>query len=274
MPFFNHKGSKLYYKKGGSGPRLLFCNASATTINSTRNLLNRLADKFELICFDYRGMGQSSPQTDSYTMADIADDVLSLLDVIGWEKAVVVGWSFGGMVAQEFAVSHPDRIDRLALLSTSPGGAYPSFGLDRIGNLTSSVRGRRALQLIDERWTTEWLSSHPADASVLGMLARFGASDDIAETHVYGLQLQLKARMGHDVVDRLSRINCPTYVAHGRHDLISPPSNGQAIVDRIPGSRLHIYEGGHAFFLQDPNAWSDIASFLNKSDSEWPNRDR
>lgn len=274
MPFYNHKGSKLYYKKGGSGPKLLFCNASATTIASTRDLLNKLAEKFELICFDYRGMGLSAPQTDAYTMADIAGDVLSLLDLIGWEKAVVAGWSFGGMVAQELAISHPDRIDRLALLSTSPGGAYPSFGLDRIGNLTSNVRGGRSLQLIDQRWTTEWLSKHPVDASALGMLAGFGASESTSGTQVYGMQLQLKARMGHDVVDRLSRIYCPTFVAHGRHDLISPPLNGQAIVDRIAGSSLHIYEGGHAFFLQDPNAWSDIAAFLNQCDSECADSDR
>ncbi len=71
------------------------------------------------------------------------------------------------------------------------------------------------------------------------------------------------ARRGHDVFDRLPRITCPTLVASGRYDGIAPPENGAAIADRIPGAVLRLYEGGHAFFAQDPAAFRDILDHLD-----------
>ena len=77
-----------------------------------------------------------------------------------------------------------------------------------------------------------------------------------------GEALQLEARSRHDVCDRLARITCPTLVACGRFDGIAPPSNGEAIAARVPGAELRLYDGGHAFFAQDPAALPDVISFL------------
>ncbi len=73
---------------------------------------------------------------------------------------------------------------------------------------------------------------------------------------------QMEARRHLDVYDRLPRITCPTFVASGRFDGIAPPANGEAIAQQVPGSELHLYEGGHMFVAQDPRAFPEILDFL------------
>lgn len=235
-------GVELYYERLGRGPRLLYCNGSGATLESVRPLLGILASRFDLLAFDYRGMGASAPVTEPYTMADVAADVAGLLDLLGWDRTALAGLSFGGMVAQECAVSFPERLDRLALLATSPGAS-------------------RSRRLADRRWTAEWLSAHPAQAV---LAAGFAAADDGGESEAQarGRLLQLQARKGHDVLNRLHRVSCPTLVGSGRYDDIAPVVNGQAIVDRIPNAALHVYDGGHLFLAQDPAVWPDLAAFL------------
>ncbi|MEN9542239.1 MAG: hypothetical protein RLZZ459_2330 [Cyanobacteriota bacterium] len=261
MTTIQSNGVVLHVERFGQGPRLLFCNGSGTTIGTTRGLLNHWAEAFELLCFDYRGMGASAPVSQAYAMADVAADVCAVLDHAGWRSAAVAGWSFGGMVAQELAVTHPERIKRLALLSTSPGGAVPSFRLDSLDSLPAEVRRNRVLQLMDQRWTTAWLAAHPEDAE-LADFCTGGAPAHESEERARGRRLQLEARKNHNVLDRLGRITCPTLVANGRHDGIAPPANGQAIAERIPTASARIYEGGHAFFLQERQAWPELTRFL------------
>ena len=76
--------------------------------------------------------------------------------------------------------------------------------------------------------------------------------------------MQFEARAGHDVLDRLPSITCPTLVASGRYDGIAPLTNSEAIAGRVPNSELRIYEGGHAFFAQDPKALPEILDFLTE----------
>jgi 3-oxoadipate enol-lactonase len=262
MPTALGHGVELYCERAGSGPRLLFCNGSGTTIASTRGLLHRLAEHFELVCFDYRGMGLSAPLQQPYRMADVAADVLALLDQLGWQQAPICGWSFGGMVAQELAVTAPERLERLALLSTSPGGAFASFRLDTLADLPPQQRHHRALQLMDHRWTPEWLAQHPADAELAGLCGAQAPAHQ-PDTQAQGRLWQLQARKDHNVLDRLGRIACPTWVANGRYDGIAPPANGQAIAERVAGAHHQTYDGGHAFFLQDPVAWRELVTFLS-----------
>jgi 3-oxoadipate enol-lactonase len=257
-------GVALHYERIGreDGPRLLFCNGSGTTLGSSRPLLDMLSAQFDLVAFDYRGMGASPPATEPYTMADVAADIVGLLDAIGWEQTALAGLSFGGMVAQEFAVTFPDRIAKLALLATSPGGAFASYPLDTLAALPPAEFAVRSLKLVDRRWTPEWFTAHPEDGALLAALAADTSAEDAAAATL-GRVLQLEARKGHGVLDRLHRVACPTFVGSGRYDDIAPVANGQAIVDRVTDATLRIYDNaGHLFLLQDRAAWPEIAAFL------------
>jgi pimeloyl-ACP methyl ester carboxylesterase len=118
-----------------------------------------------------------------------------------------------------------------------------------------------AVELLDTRFTPAWLDAHPSDRQLVAYFAdRRGAPKSDAQER--GEALQLEARRGHDVCARLGAIACPTIVAAGRYDGIAPRANSEAIAARVPGAELHVYEGGHAFFVQDPNAFPEVLAFL------------
>ena len=173
------------------------------------------------------------------------------------------GVSFGGMVAQELAVTWPERVARLALACTSPGGpdasSYPLHELDR---LSPAERAERMLTVVDSRFSAEWFADHPADRGLVEMQAE-RATQPKTDEQRRGERGQLEARRHHDVCDRLGRITSPTLVASGRYDGIAPPANGERIVAGIGAlAELRLYEGGHLFFVQDPAALPDITGFL------------
>ena len=120
---------------------------------------------------------------------------------------------------------------------------------------------RLGTQLLDTRFTPEWLDAHPADRRLAEMLVARRRAEKSADAR-RGEAEQLAARSHHDVNDRLARVTCPTLVASGRFDGIAPAANGEAIARRIRGAGLRIYEGGHAFFAQDPAALPDILTLL------------
>jgi pimeloyl-ACP methyl ester carboxylesterase len=262
MPVVERPGASLYYESSGSGPPLLYCNGSGTTLDAVRPLLDMLSAQYELIAYDHRGMGRSSFDGSPYTMADLASDAAAVLDDAGWDRCHVAGLSFGGMVAQELAVTWPERIDRLALLVTSPGGAFASFPLETLADLPLQERAARSLQLADRRWTPDWVAAHPDDPA-LAMILAAGTPTDETDEQRAGRLAQLEARRHHDVLDRLDRITAPTFVGNGRYDDIAPVRNGEAIAQRVPDATLHVYEGGHACILQDPSAWGDLTAFLD-----------
>lgn len=254
-------GTELWYERQGSGERVLYCNGSGATLESARPVLDRLSAEFDVVGFDHRGMGRSPLGDDGYSMADCAADVLGLLDHLGWDRCRLVGLSFGGMVAQEVAVTRPDRIERLVLLSTSPGGGFSSFPLEQLAELPEHERASRSLLLADRRWTDEWFATHPDDLQVVMSLAA-GRSATETDEQRRGRLAQLAARTGHDVLDRLDRVTCPTFVACGSYDDIAPVANSERIVQLVPDAQLSIFDGGHLFMFQDPTAWPEIEEFL------------
>jgi 3-oxoadipate enol-lactonase len=262
MPTIAANGIDLYYERSGSGPRLLFLNGSGSSIATSELLIKLFTNDFDLLVHDQRGLGLTSVPPGPYSMADYAADAVALLDHVGWERTRVVGVSFGGMVAQELAVTWPERVERLALLCTSPGGAGgASYPLHELAALPEEERNRLGLTLLDSRFTPEWLAAHPSDSGLAEMMAARRNAPRSAD-QLRGEARQLEARSRHDVCDRLARITCPTLVASGRFDAIAPPANGEFIAAAIPDAELHVYQGGHAFFAQDPAALPDVLSFL------------
>ncbi len=265
MPLVRANGIDVNYERAGSGPRLLFINGSGATLENTAGLLGLYSSQFDVVAFDQRGLGKTSAPPGPYTMADYAADALALTEAIGWDRFRLVGVSFGGMVAQELAVTVPERIERLALMCTSPGGAGgSSYPLHTLESMPPEDQSEIWLRILDTRFTPEWLASHDDDRMLAEMVARRPLDpkpDDVRR----GELLQLEARAHHDVFDRLRRIACPTLVACGRSDGIAPLDNGQAIAARIPGAELRIYEGGHIFFIQDQRAYPEVLEFLART---------
>jgi len=260
---FCHRGFSIYCEVRGEGPRVLFFNGSGLTLESSAWLIMALARTCRVAAHDQRGLGKSGVPDGPYLMADYAADGAALLDDLGWSRCAIVGFSFGGMVAQEFAVTFLERVQRLVLMCTSPGGALgASYPLHEFALLPVEERLRKMPLLTDSRFSDEWLAGHPADAAIAAE-AKERIKAERSARQLKGERLQLEARRNHDVSDRLHRITCPTFVAAGRYDGLAPVANSEAIVSRIQGARLHVYEGGHMFAAQDHNAVPDIVAFLH-----------
>ncbi len=265
MPTARIDGVDLAYEVVGTGPQVLFLNGSGRTLEQSRPLLGLVGQGVELLAYDQRGLGASGPAPGPYDMARCAADALGLLGAVGWDTAVVLGVSFGGMVAQELAVTAPGKVERLVLLCTSPGGAGgSSYPLHELDGLPPDRLAELRRTLLDSRFDEAWLEDHPADRKFVELVTTVDA--DEGPEVAAGRRAQMAARRGHDVWDRLGAVTCPTFVGCGRYDPIAPLVNSEAIVSRIPGAELHVYEGGHPFFVQDPSALPEIRAFLHNPD--------
>jgi 3-oxoadipate enol-lactonase len=157
-------GIDFCFERRGEGPRLLFVNGSGATLASMAPLLDAFAARFELLAHDQRGLGRTEIPPGPYSMSDYGNDASALAASVGWDTYRVVGISFGGMVAQELAVTFPERIERLALLCTSAGGAGgSSYPLHMLGALNPEARAAAGSSMVDTRFTPEWLEAAEDD---------------------------------------------------------------------------------------------------------------
>ena len=260
MPRTDANGVSLYYELEGTGGRLLVVSGTGSDLRQRPRVSDGpLVEQFEVLAYDQRGLGQSSVPPWPYAMKDFADDAAALLDAVGWDDCAVLGISFGGMVAQELAIGHPERVRRLVLACTSAGGeGGASYPLQTLFELRPEERSAVRMELIDTRWDEDWQRAHPDMVRLLTERMRL---DDQGVTPA-GLTNQLSARAGHDTAHRLGSITCPTLVCGGRFDGIAPPANSEFLAGTIPGARLEMFDGGHGFFMQDETALPAIVSFL------------
>lgn len=263
MTRFTHDGCDFNFEIRGSGPRTILFNGSGASIESSAPLINALAKTMQVLVHDQRGLGESSVPEGPYTMSQYASDGRALLAHVGWDSCNVVGISFGGMVAQEFAVTFPRVVEKLVLMCTSAGGAAgSSYPLHELGSLSPAERTRRRIELTDSRFVDDaWLAGHPVDAAIVAGIKE-GAEVQKSAGRQRGERLQLEARIHHDVADRLGAVTAPTFVLAGRYDGIAPVANSEGIVARIPDATMQVYEGGHLFSGQDRNAILDIRRFI------------
>lgn len=266
MAYLQINGLNIWSERRGDGAPLLFISGTGGDLRRKPGVMDGpLPKHFDTVVYDQRGLGQSDKPDGPYSMADYADDAAAVLDELDWARAHVVGVSFGGMVAQNLAVRHPGRIERLVLCCTSPGGAGgSSWPLHTLAGLAPEARARHMIPISDRRRDGAWAAAHPEQYE---MLVRMAADDPWADEprRQLGAALQLQARAGHDVWDRLPEIDVPTLICAGRHDDLAAPASQEAMASRIRGSRLRWYEGGHMFLLEDRAAFSDIIAFLGES---------
>jgi 3-oxoadipate enol-lactonase len=264
MPLATANGIELYYELSGAGERVLFISGTGQDLRRTPRLTDGpLFQEFELLQYDQRGLGRSAVPEGRYTMAQYGDDAAGLLDAVGWEDALVLGVSFGGMVAQELVLRHPARVRRLVLACTSGGGGGgASYPLHDLVDVDPAEGLALRLQILDTRWDAAWREANPETVRMIAEgFQLFQAGGQVSDGP-NGLRLQLEARRHHDTADRLGQIQCPTLVCSGRYDGIAPPANGEFLAQKIPGARLQLFDGGHIFFLQDPAAFPVMFEFL------------
>ncbi|MCH7785958.1 MAG: alpha/beta hydrolase [Chloroflexi bacterium] len=265
MPFVKVRDISIYYEIGGEGPRLLYISGTGGDLRRTPSIFDSaLAEHFEILAFDQRGMGQTDKPDIPYTMADYAADTDGLMEAVGWERASVMGVSFGGMVAPELVMRYPSRVERIVLACTSSGGAgKPSYPLHELQGLSKLEHARRTMEISDMRLDAAWQAANPE--RLQSMLEQRMAANLIGANepgHEIGARRQIEARRNHDVYDRLPQIKNPVFVCGGRYDGIAPIVNQKALAEQLPNARMELFEGGHGFHREDPKAYERIIAFL------------
>lgn len=243
---------ELHVSRRGTGaPLLLIQGLSGTHASWGDPFLDALGGDFDTVAYDHRGIGFSPQTTEPFSIADLAQDAADLLDRLGLESAHVLGISMGGMVAQELALNHPQRVRTLALGCTYCGGPDSLLmdpnDLQRLTAATMS--GDRELALR----TGYELNASPNFRSDEGRYAAFRDMALAAPARIATIMLQMQAIAGHDTQQRLGQITAPTLVLHGTVDQMLPVANAELIASKIPGAGLHLMpDVGHVFWWERP----------------------
>jgi pimeloyl-ACP methyl ester carboxylesterase len=216
-------------------------------------VLEPLARSFEVLSFDNRGIGESETPPGPYTAAELATDAVRVLDEAGVERAHVVGTSLGGMIAQELALTYPERVSRLVLACTTPGGpsAFPM--------------PQRTVDLMLARASLREFTENALEPGVRpDLVDRILVHRERTAQPFEAWAAQAAAGAGFDASGRLGELAAPTLVQHGDGDVVVDPRNGALLVELIPDARLSLYEGcGHLFFWQEPERFvRELEEFL------------
>jgi 3-oxoadipate enol-lactonase len=241
--FADANGARLYYEVYGDGEPLLMITGIGLDHESWADVVPAFAPEFKVIVFDPRGTGQSSfPEGVDPTMAVMADDAAALLDALGVDAAHVFGWSMGGMVAQEAALRHPEKIRSLILGASTPGGPHSIPSEDwALAALTAFLMQGRDVttpDFLETLFSPAYVADHRSEA--IEYVQRINAGPP-APAPVIAAQAQALA--SHDTYDRLPSITAPTLIINGTDDPIVPVENARILAERIPGAELTLVEG-------------------------------
>ncbi len=256
---------KLFYKIQGVGPKLVVITGTNSDTRHKPSIFQTPGiERFECLNFDHRGMGQSTTPEEAPSMASYADDIAKLLDALSWDDACVVGISFGGMVAQHFALRHPGRVQKLVLCCTSSGGeGGSSYPLHEVQDGTAEEFASLNMRLMNLNHNEKWQTENPEQAKQIYNFYWQGANASFNNPRkLAAMKLQFTARKSHDVYEQLKSLDVPTLVACGEDDGIALPENSKALANVIPNSRLNIFKGGHMFLREDPTAWPTLFEFF------------
>ena len=243
---------RLYYEIHGEGePLLLIMGLGGHILDWGWVLPEKLAEGRSVIAFDNRGAGRSDQPPGPYSIAEMADDAVGLLDALGIERTNIFGVSMGGMIAQEMAARHPDRIGRLILGATSPGGAA---SVSAPPEVQAYLEPRLDLSLHEALWWSapagypqEFIDAHPE------IVERKVQANMAHPSSLAAYEAQLAAYRAFDIGGRLAEIRAPTLVIAGDSDILIPPENGLILAEKIPGAELREIKGaGHLFWISHP----------------------
>lgn len=261
MPWIETDAVRLWYEQEGSGEDVLFIAGLADEGSCWAEQSAVLRDVYRVTTFDNRGVGRSSTPVGEFRIADMAADVVSLLDALHIDRAHVVGSSMGGAIAQEFVVRNPERVKSLTLHGTWAK-------TDR--HFAEIVRGWQLLSRSSATPTDFFLAA--SVWFVAPWVYNSGTIDEWAAAASDNEHVQTtdafcrtaEALISHDCSDRLHTISCPTLVTVGSFDICTPERYALELVQRIPGAQLHVFDGaGHMPYVEEPDRFTEVvARFL------------
>ena len=252
-------GIELYYEIHGAGQPLVLISGLGYPLWQWHKMVPFLAEHFQVITFDNRGVGQSDKPAGPYTAQMLAADTAGLLDALGIEKAIIAGHSMGGFVAQAMALDFPQKVAKLILCSTNFGGPHhvpvtaeamkvltdvTSDALTRFKNglavSTAPDWSEKNPEMIEE-WV-KWRVANPIDPAPYQAQMAIG----------FGLMPEAAA-----FENKLPRLNVPTLILFGAHDKVVPPENASLLAEKISGSKVVILpNAGHFFPIEVAEAAS------------------
>jgi pimeloyl-ACP methyl ester carboxylesterase len=251
MPKIQANGINIHYEIHGEGePVVLIGGLGADTFLWFRQT-PELSKDFQVIVFDNRGAGESDKPEESYSIKMFADDTAGLLKALGIARAHIIGASLGGLIAQEFALTYPQMVNRLVLASTGFGGPHmvkPSL-FDLVPMLLTMRRSgdpaediRRSFALFTSK---AWCAQH-------GDLVKQYVDWRVAHPQPRdAYNRQNAAVKAFDAEDRVGQIKAPVLIVHGAKDRLVPVKNAHLLKSKLPQAQLLIIpEAGHAAPIQ------------------------
>ena len=239
MPLIDVGERKVYHEIHGAAagtPLLLVAGMAGSCQGWLPLQIPDFSPQLRVVSFDHRGVGGSSDPGGPFSTAQLADDAVALLDALGIERAHVLGSFMGGMVAQEMALRHADRVDALLLT-----GTYARPDAKRrllIEHWAKLAQGGASLDaLIRERLLWTLLDETLESTELIRSMIDFFEKDGMPLTADV-LARQCGACLGHDTVDRLGAVEHRTLVICGEEDRLTPPALNQQVADNIPDARL------------------------------------
>jgi pimeloyl-ACP methyl ester carboxylesterase len=250
MPKVQVNGIEIYYEVRGSGEPLLLIAGFACDLTIWSLVAPSLASKYRVITFDNRGVGRSSAPDRPYSIQQMAEDASGLLDQLDLRQAHVAGHSMGGQIAQELALTHPEKVRSLMLLAScaKPDERNRAI-IESWGELPRQVDA-----VTGARLSLPWIYTHRfyARSGVIEKVIDLIAANPFPPTP-HGIFHQSRAVSQFDALARVGSIHCPTLVLVGREDILLPLAFSEELTRGIPGAELGVLgETGHGLLIESP----------------------
>lgn len=257
MSQFEHNGIRLYYETCGSGSPLLLINGLSCDTRSWEMLIPHIKDNYNVITYDMRCAGKSDKPAAACSIHDLAEEAFALIEHLGFKKLRIAGFSMGGMVAMDLALSHSDMVEGLFLISTAPSFTrpYPQEAHVREMLQRTDVSDELLTSVFETVFGSEYRKMVTAEDYI-----KFRMEDPFPQP-VESYLRQLAAIDSFDMVDRVAEISCPVHIVTGDEDRIINPENARWLADRISGAKLHVLKGvGHMVPIEAPGELAKIMS--------------
>jgi pimeloyl-ACP methyl ester carboxylesterase len=266
MPKVKVNGIDLHYVEAGTGDPLLMIMGFGGDHLAWAFQVPALSTRYRVITFDNRGAGQSTVPDESYSTRQMAEDAMGLLDALGVERAHILGVSMGGMIAQEVALNHPRRVRSLQLHCTyARPDAYMLALMDRWRAIREKATPEDWLRTV-----ALWLFSphtYRERPDFVEMVVQTGLANPHPFTYT-GFLRQGEAVRGHDALDRLPTLRCPTLVSVAEDDILVPPRFSREVAAAIPGAQFRVIEeAAHGYFWERAETFNTMClDFLERNE--------